>query len=285
MVGRVELVSRRTRNRFREVCSDSGVNRTIAQAFENEGFTPASDAAAPVPGDVTSWDYQGQRRGTFDLYAVSVAWTHAAHVSRALKVFEEIYSWAGEPTRTRLADDLRRDGYEVDVEGRIRRTAPDLRLELPLKQLGDPAAVQEHLDRLGRLGDTDPPAAVSAAKALLEATVKGVLVELGEPVEETADIPALVKQAHQALSLAPRGVAPTATGAEIVVRLLANLAQVPTGLARLRNEYGPDHGRTRPAVGLYPRHAQLAVDAAAAYCRFLLATLADRRDTQQKPPP
>lgn len=137
--------------------------------------------------------------------------------------------------------------------------------------------MQEHLDRLAPLGDTDRPAAVSAARTLVEATVKAVLVELGEPVEETADVPAFVKQTNRALSLDPRGVAPTATGAEIAVRLLGNVAQVPVGLARLRNEYGPDHGRTRPAVGLHTHHAHLAVDAAATYCRFLLATLADRR--------
>jgi len=283
-VARPELVSRRTRSGFREACNDSGINRTIARAFQDEGFPPASDDAAPVPGDVTSWDREGQRRGIFDRYAASVDWTDGAHVRRMLRVFEEIYRWTGHPAQTRLADYLRRDGCEVDDHGRIRRTASDALLELPLTQLDDPAAVQEHLDRLARLGDTDPPAAVSAAKALVEATVKAVLVELGEPVKETADIPALVKQANKALRLDPRGVAPTATGADIVPRLLANVADVPIGLAQLRNEYGPDHGRTRPAVGLHPRHAQLAVDAAAAYCRFLLATLADRRDTAPPAP-
>jgi len=281
-VERPELVSRRTRSVFREACSDYGINRTIARAFKDEGFAPASDDAAPVPGDVSSWDREGQRRGTFDRYAVSVDWTDPAHVRRVLRVFEEIYSWAGASAQARLAGYLHREGGEVDDHGHIRRTAePPLELLLAQLQLTDPAAVQEHLDRLTRLGDTDPPAAVSAAKALTEATVKAVLVELAQPVDELADIPALVKQANRALGLDPRGVAPTAAGADIVIRLLANVADVPIGLARLRNEYGPDHGRTRPAVGLYPRHAQLAVDAAATYCRFLLATLAARRD----PPP
>ena len=277
---RFELVSRRTRSGFRDACSDFGINRTIAQAFEDEGFAPASDDVAPVPGDAASWDRQGQRRGTFDQYAASVDWTDGAHVRRVLRVFEEIYSWAGEPVQTRLAGYLRRDGCEVDDHGRIRRTiaaGASLELLLAQLQLTDPAAVQEHLDRLTRLGDTDPPAAVSAAKALLEATVKAVLVELGEPVVELADLPALVKRANRALGLDRRDIAPTAAGADIVNRLLANLADIPVGLGRLRNEYGPDHGRTRPAVGLHPRHAQLAVDAAATYCRFLLATLADRR--------
>ena len=145
---RPELVSRRTRSGFRDACSDSGINRTIAQAFKNEGFAPASDDLAPVPGDSTSWDRQGQRRGTFDQYATSVDWTDGAHMRRALRVFEEIYSWADEPAQIQLAGYLRRDGYEVDDRGRIRRTAPDALLELSLAQLKDPAAVQEHLDRL-----------------------------------------------------------------------------------------------------------------------------------------
>lgn len=277
LLDRAELLSRRTRGAFRDACSDLGTVRTVARAFENEGFAPAADDAAPVAGDPSSWDRDGQRRGTFDQHTAGIDWTEPALVTRALAVFEEIYDWGGEQDRLGLARHLKRDGYLIDDAGRIRPTAGPSPAELPLGQLRHPSALLEHLDRLTRLGDTDPPLAVTGAKSLVEATVKLVLEELAEPVSDRSDIPMLVKQANKALKLDPRGVAPTAAGAEIVVRVLANLAQVPVGLAELRNQYGPDHGRTRPVVGLHPRHAQLAVGAATTYCRFLLATLADHR--------
>ncbi|HET8788905.1 MAG TPA: abortive infection family protein [Actinomycetes bacterium] len=42
----------------------------------------------------------------------------------------------------------------------------------------------------------------------------------------------------------------------------------------MRNQYGPDHGRTQVTV-LSPRHAHLAVGCASTYSRLLLETLAD----------
>ena len=56
------------------------------------------------------------------------------------------------------------------------------------------------------------------------------------------------------------------------MRVLSNLSQVAVGVAELRNEYGPDHGRTRPTGGLGPRHARLAAGTARTYCQFLLDT-------------
>jgi hypothetical protein len=54
------------------------------------------------------------------------------------------------------------------------------------------------------------------------------------------------------------------------------------GVAELRNEYGPDHGRSRPTVGLGPRHAHLAVGAASTYVRMLLETLDARRSAESR---
>ena len=70
----------------------------------------------------------------------------------------------------------------------------------------------------------------------------------------------------------PDEIAPTAKGRETIVRTLSNLSQVAIGLAELRNEYGPDHGRTRRTSAMRPRHTHLAIGAAQTYCRFLLET-------------
>lgn len=90
-------------------------------------------------------------------------------------------------------------------------------------------------------------------------------------------MPALVKAAQKGAQAPPDSLAPTAAGAETVKRILSNLSRVAVGVAELRKEYGPDHGRSRPVIGLGPRHAHLAVGCAATYCRLLLETLEARR--------
>ena len=56
----------------------------------------------------------------------------------------------------------------------------------------------------------------------------------------------------KALKAHPETIAPTAKGRDTIVRVLASLSQVAVGVAELRNEYGTDHGRTRPSKGLGP---------------------------------
>jgi hypothetical protein len=275
-----DLIHRRTRNGFRETCSDAGVVRQIEQAFENEGFDPADDQQAGIGG----WYSPGQRRGTFDRYSHGTDWSDPRDVRRVLNVFEEILSWLGKDNefgterRAQLIRHLERDGYSVDDSGRIRTSVlSTTTADLNLAGLRQPAAIIEHLDRIAGAMDTDVPVAISGAKALVEATTKTVLQELGESYDERADVPALVKAAQKALQLDPSSLAPSAKGAETTKRILSNLSQVAIGIAELRNEYGPDHGRTTPTVGLGPRHAHLAVGAATTYCRMLLETLEARR--------
>lgn len=274
---RTELVHRRVRSELREVASGWWTRGSIARAFQDEGFAPAGDERAPRPGEEASWYEHGERRGVFDQHATSVDWTDEGHVRRALAVFESLLrAVTDEEQLASVVATLARSGLQLTDDGRLRLQAPRSLTTLPLHVLTEPGALVEHLDRLDTAALDDPPLAVSAAKALVEAVCKRVLRELGEPVDEKADLPVLVKQANKALALEPKGVAPTAPGAETVKRILANLATIPIGLAELRNQYGPDHGRSAPTVGLHRRHAQLAVGCAATYTHFLLDTLSDR---------
>jgi hypothetical protein len=67
--------------------------------------------------------------------------------------------------------------------------------ELPLEALSDPGTILEHLDRIAEATDRDRVLAISGAKALIEATTRLTLHELGEPVDERTDPPTLIKQA------------------------------------------------------------------------------------------
>lgn len=264
------------RNAFRDACSDHSVVRQIQTTFEAEGLDLA-------PEEEKEWYSDGMRRGTFDRAVATVDWTDARQVRQVLGAFEQILEWVGDGEyRDGLVRHLRRDGYEVDDSGRIHGGAIAELADIPLEVLADAASIREHLDRIAASTDTDPGVAISGAKALIEATTKPVLAELGETYDERADVPTLVKAAQKALLIHPETLAPTKPGAEITKRILSNLSQLAIGIAELRNQYGPDHGRTNAVVGLGPRHAHLAVGSANTYCRMLLETLEARRTTWAK---
>ena len=156
----------------------------------------------------------------------SVNWADPGQVRRVLNVFQEILSWAPDDYRARLVGYLGRDGYRVDDLGRIETSVVVSVPEIPLEAVADAASIREHFDRIERGADSDPAMAISSAKALIEATTKLVLNELGESYDERADLPALVRATQRALGLHPDAIAPTAKGAESIRRILSNLSQV-----------------------------------------------------------
>lgn len=266
-----DLVHRRVRLEVRELSVAWGTLRTIEDAFETEGFSRGPES-----------DESGQRRRLFDTYAEAIDWSDPEHADRGLRVFEEVISWREwqEPSQrqrelAKLRRLLQRDNYELSEDGLIRPVATPTLLELPLENLRNPQSIQEHLDRLDA---SDPSLAIGASKSLIEATSKHVLEELGIEYDDRADVPSLVRDVQKALKAHPESIAPTTKGRDSIVRVLSNLSQVTVGIAELRNEYAPDHGRTRSSGGLGPRHAQLAIGTAHTYCRFLLDTLKRRRD-------
>ncbi len=115
-VVRRDLIHRRARNEFRELCSGWGTIRVIQTAFEVEGFDPVQEEQR-FYGD-------GQRRGTFDEYAEGIDWSDPEQVARAIHVFDEILSWGsdvGAEYRQKAVDRVRRllerDGYTLSETG------------------------------------------------------------------------------------------------------------------------------------------------------------------------
>jgi hypothetical protein len=175
------------------------------------------------------------------------------------------------PIRKQLAELRRSAGLEING---------DL-----IAKLRDPAAIREHLARLQRTAQSDPPLAIGTAKELVESTAKTVLQERGLKVDDKDDLPALVKQAQEALGLHPSTARPGPDGTDAIRRILGGLVAIAAGLGELRNRgYGTGHGPAGERVGLRPRHARLAVNAAMTWCGIMLDTLADmeapwRKDT------
>lgn len=120
--------------------------------------------------------------------------------------------------------------------------------------------------------DADPALAIGTAKELVETVCKTILAERGKSISGTPDMPTLTKETFKELKLVPDGVPDAAKGGEVIKRLLSNLGTVGNGLAELRGLYGSGHGKLANASGLKPRHAKLAVGAAATLASFLLET-------------
>ena len=261
-----ELIRPTTRGIFRDLMTDSTYNE-ISRAFQDEGFAPDPEC---------TWDDSSVRRTTAQQYLSAVNWTDPSHVTRALHVFERLLDgFTGQALRP-LRNALRRDGYQLDTGGEITRLRPEPVVLGSMADLRDPAAIMDNLDRIQRAIGTDPAQAIGSAKELIESTAKTVLLERGLPLHEHDDLPALVRQAQQALDLHPSAATPGPDGSDAVKRILGSVTSLAIGVAELRNRgYATGHGAGSARVGLHARHAQLAVNAAITWCQLILDTLAD----------
>lgn len=158
------------------------------------------------------------------------------------------------------------------IAARLLSASPSL---APLKQHAHALNAQHLAEQIRRMESavaTDPSLAIGTAKELVETCCKTILAERGRVLPGTPDISTLTKETMKALSLVPDGIPDVAKGADVIRRLLSNLGTIGNGLAELRNLYGTGHGKHGHVTGLGPRHAKLAVGAAATLVTFLFET-------------
>lgn len=279
----VAIISSKTRNEFREYFV-GGTLREIREAFDGEGVRCDLDYDPNV---------SGQRRSLVEQYYHSVEWSDSRSVGRVLKVYENelrslyapaaVYGWSAVETekasnhRSQIAENLlywlRQDGFEW-IGNRLVRAAGALGLEdlssTAQRLEGSHLALQ--IQRMKDSVESDPALAIGTAKELIETTCKTILEERGKPIEGSPDIPTLTKALLKELRLVPEGVQDAAKGADLVKAILRSLGTIGNDLGQLRGLYGTGHGKTAKAQGLQPRHARLAVGAAATLVTFLLET-------------
>ncbi|MET8049734.1 abortive infection family protein [Streptosporangium sp. NPDC005286] len=103
-----------------------------------------------------------------------------------------------------------------------------------------------------------------------------MLIERGLSPSDKADLPQLVRDSQAAIGLHPSSVPTGPDGSDAVKRILGGITSIALGLGELRNRgYGTGHGPASAPVGLGPRHAHLAVNAALTWCHVMLDTLDD----------
>lgn len=177
--------------------------------------------------------------------------------------------------RRNMVDGFFAEAFDKLENLQARGGAPEL-TSASLSNLRDPTAILDNLNRIRRAISVDPAQAVGSAKELIESTAKVVLLERGQTVDDKADLPALVKQAQQALQLHPSQITPGPDGTDAVKKILGGVSAIAIGVAELRNRgYGTGHGAASERTGLGDRHAHLTVNAALTWCQLMLDTLAD----------
>ena len=126
---------------------------------------------------------------------------------------------------------------------------------------GQTRAISEPLIRLREALDNQRhPAAIGAAKELVEAACKVVIERAGQSASNGASLPTLYKQAHAA-----QGV--DASGGSLGTSLTSTVQR----LAELRNAVGTGHGRASSS-DVPARDARIAASAGLAIAEFLLSS-------------
>ncbi len=146
--------------------------------------------------------------------------------------------------------------------------------------LDNPGTLKDHLDRIDRTIENDPPAAISAAKELVESTCKVILEKTNTSYSNSADLLNLYKKVSEILRLNATAVPDSAPGSKSAERTLRTLATTVQSLAELHNELGLGHGRAAPSPAL-ERHARLSFNACVTVVEFLLDTWHARTDAEQ----
>lgn len=272
MRGRADIVPISVRSALRDAMGGWGPYTVaeVGEIFVAYDFPP------------TSGEYDqshGARANEADRYQAAIDFSDVAHVERYLQLVQEVLDDNAGDERTypreRLQKALKRASITADETGRLQLPKPAATKTLDPARVPTESDIRLHLGRLERL-DQEPEELIGAAKDLVEATAKYVLLTLEVPLDRNADVAALSKRALASLGLHPEAIAPTAKGADPMKRILGGLGQIAAGLAELRNlGYGVGHGQGRRVAGLQQRHAEFAARSATAYAAFVLDTLSD----------
>ncbi|MEM7203918.1 MAG: abortive infection family protein [Planctomycetota bacterium] len=131
----------------------------------------------------------------------------------------------------------------------------------------DLAAVEVEFNRCIANAEQDPPAAVTAACAGLEALFKAHIEDCGLELPKKQSLKPLWQVVSKDLGLDPGGV-----GDADLMRILSGLTSVVDGVASIRTHEGSAHGRGRANYRLSGRHARLVIHAAHSLAVFVIET-------------
>ena len=176
--------------------------------------------------------------------------------------------------RTRIVNILAQSGLSYSHGGHIFGSgvsSPAKSLDELLRKQAIPE-IEIEFQRALETVESDPPAAVTAACAILEAFCRIYLQEEGVPLPcDLSAKPLWNAVAHHI------GFAPASQTDQDLKKVLSGFLSVVDGIACFRTHEGSAHGRERRTYRILPRHARLAVHAAHTLVLFGLETWAVRK--------
>jgi hypothetical protein len=134
-----------------------------------------------------------------------------------------------------------------------------------------PEAVHAVWEEALRRRDSDPQAAITSARTLIETVCKHILVERGVQFDDGAELPKLYGLTATALTLAP-----DQHTEKVFKQILGGCNTVVEGLGALRNRLSDAHGLNPVRAKPSGRHAALAVNLAGTVATFLVETWRQR---------
>jgi hypothetical protein len=176
--------------------------------------------------------------------------------------------------KARLEAALSRYNLAYGFGGRIYGaavTVPSRSLGQKLRDLSN-AEIEDEFERAHRSVDSDPPSAVTAACAILEALCKAYIEEHELDLPSSQTIKPLWSVVSKHLKIAPESVEE-----DDLKRILSGLTSIVDGIGSYRTHAGSAHGRGRRRYKVAPRHARLAVHSAHSLCLFVMETWQARR--------
>lgn len=262
----------------------NGILRTISEKFDAAGVRCDTDYQPPVTGE---------RRYVIEQYYHSIEWNNPRSVQPVLEVFESelrdlflpstSLRWDPEGNKARqqereaIANRLIKllgfDGFTWTGSHLVRADGTPVLEELTASSRPlEGAHLTMQIQRMRDSVDSDPSLAIGTAKELIETVCKTILEERGQTIDGAPEIPQLTKSLLKELELVPEGVPEQKRGADIIRGILRSLGTIGNDLAQLRGLYGTGHGKVATTQALQPRHAKLAVGAAATLVTFLVET-------------
>ena len=272
-----DLISRTTRNEFREVLVGYTL-REIDMTFDAGGLKPRAGYDPQVGG---------QRRSSVECYYANIDFTSAGDVKKLLAVYEEVIEnlrqsaeripgTQVDATINALLRRMERDGFRYE-NGRFIAGPNAAIVHAPSLVLLTEESIQEHVEKARqKIVYGDSAGAIANAYTLVEEFLKQLLRKTGTPFNESeGDIRSLYKDVIVPLHLDPRG-----ESLENYLRaILEGLQRQIGGLFEVANKASDRHARRyNPA----PHHARLAVNAAFTLCEFLLESFEYQQKKEQR---
>ncbi|WP_339374394.1 abortive infection family protein [Picosynechococcus sp. PCC 8807] len=115
--------------------------------------------------------------------------------------------------------------------------------------------------------NTDPEAAITMARTLIESVCKHILDEANVDYNNQDELPQLYKKTAKQLQMAPQDYQE-----HTFKQIFSGCHSVIQGLGTLRNQLSDAHGIGKKAIKPSNRHAELAVNLAGSMAAFLIST-------------